>query len=178
MKQMTNLKRSLSLALCALLLAAAALGTTGCSSNSDNSNSSSDNSSFSASAAQGGSSAAGGSLPDSSAAGAADAAGAEVLGEGETVFPLTVTDGEGKSAAYQIRTDETTVGAALQALGLIEGEEGAYGLYVKTVCGITADYDADGSYWAFYIDGEYASTGVDSTEIVPGCSYALRVEQG
>lgn len=176
MKQMTNLKRSLSLALCALLLAAAALGTTGCSSGKNKD--SSVDSSFSASAAQGGSSAAGGSLPDSSAAGAADAAKAEVLGEGESVFALTVTDGEGKSAAYQIHTDETTVGAALQALGLIEGEEGAYGLYVKTVCGITADYDADGSYWAFYIDGEYASAGVDSTEIVPGCSYALRVEQG
>ncbi len=168
MKQMTNLKRSLSLALCALLLAAAALGTTGCS------NSNSNNSSSAAITSSGVT-----SLPgSSSAADASGAAGAEQLGEGETLFALTVTDGDGNSTAYQISTDETTVGAALQALGLIEGEESEYGLYVKTVCGITADYDTDGSYWAFYIDGEYASTGVDSTEIVPGCSYALRVEQG
>ena len=168
MKQMTNLKRSLSLALCALLLAAAALGTTGCS------NSNSNNSSSAAITSSGVT-----SLPgSSSAADASGAAEAEQLGKGETLFALTVTDGEGNSTAYQISTDETTVGAALQALGLIEGEESEYGLYVNTVCGITADYDTDGSYWAFYIDGEYASTGVDSTEIVPGSSYALRVEQG
>ena len=176
MKQMTNFKRSLSLALCVLLLAAAALGTTGCS----NSNSSNNSSSVSSTVSAPSSSSDVTSLPDSSGAAASDSTApeAEVLGEGENSFPLTVTDGDGKTMAYLINTDETTVGAALQALGLIEGEDSEYGLYVKSVCGITADYDVDGTYWAFYVDGEYASTGVDSTEIVAGSSYALRVEKG
>lgn len=102
--------------------------------------------------------------------------GAE-LGEGETQFALTITDGDGAQTHVTVNTDAATVGEALEALGLIQGEEGAYGLYVETVNGITADYDADKTYWAFYINGEYAMTGVDATEIVPGDHYELRVEQ-
>ena len=59
---------------------------------------------------------------------------------------------------------------------VIAGEDGQYGLYVKTVNGETVDYDKDGKYWAFYINGEYGMTGVDVTEIVEGDSYALKVE--
>ena len=71
---------------------------------------------------------------------------------------------------------KTTVGDALVELGMIEGEESEYGLYVKTVNGVTADYDKDGVYWAFYIDGEYASSGVDSTEITEGSTYSFKME--
>ncbi|MDD6283880.1 MAG: DUF4430 domain-containing protein [Firmicutes bacterium] len=102
---------------------------------------------------------------------------ATVLGEGDTSFSLTVADADGKETYFVINTDEKTVGAALLKLDLISGDESQYGLYVKKVNGITADYDADGTYWAFYIDGEYASTGVDSTDITDGASYALRVSK-
>ena len=70
-----------------------------------------------------------------------------------------------------------SVGAALQELELIDGEEGQYGLYVTTVNGITVDYDKDGMYWAFYVNDEYAQTGVDATEIKEGDSYALKAEK-
>ena len=103
--------------------------------------------------------------------------GAE-LGEGETEFLLTVRDAEGNATRITIRTNQTTVGGALQELGLIVGEEGPYGLYVKTVNGITADYDTDKAYWAFYINGEYAMSGVDVTDITAGDSYELAVERG
>ncbi len=49
--------------------------------------------------------------------------------------------------------------------------------YVKTVNGITADYDTDGTYWAFYVNGEYAMTGVDSTPVEDGAVYAFKVEK-
>jgi len=65
------------------------------------------------------------------------------------------------------------VGAALIKEGLIEGEEGPYGLYVKVVNGITAIYEEDGSYWAFYEDGEYALAGVDQTQIDPEVHYSF-----
>ena len=45
------------------------------------------------------------------------------------------------------------------------------------VNGITADYNVDGTYWAFYIDGEYAMTGVDVTDITAGSAYAMKVEK-
>lgn len=76
-----------------------------------------------------------------------------------------------------IHTDEETVGAALTALNIVAGEDSEYGLYIKTVNNITADYATDGSYWAFYIDGEYAVTGVDSTEINEEATYTLKVEK-
>ena len=99
-----------------------------------------------------------------------------VLGEGATTFKFTVRNGETEEE-FEIHTDKTTVGDALIELGLIEGEEGPYGLYVKKVNGIVADFDVDGTYWAFYINGEYAMTGVDATEIEDGCTYILSKEK-
>lgn len=107
---------------------------------------------------------------------ASDQTEATVLGEGDTVFYVSVTDKEGAETDFEIRTDKETVGEALLDLGLIEGEEGDYGLYVKTVNGITADYDKDGVYWAFYINGELASTGVSSTAVTEGEQYSFKVE--
>ncbi|MDE7311193.1 MAG: DUF4430 domain-containing protein [Eubacterium sp.] len=113
----------------------------------------------------------------------ADAAGSDasadggVLGEGSKVFSFTVVDKEGVQTQFEIHTDEETVGDALSALGLIEGDESEYGLYVKTVNGITADYDKDGMYWAFYINEEYAQTGVDATQVTEGDSYSFKMEK-
>jgi len=100
-----------------------------------------------------------------------------VLGEGSTQFTFTVVDGEGKETVFEIHTDKTTVGDALLELGLIAGDAGEFGLYVKTVNGITADYDVDQTYWAFYINGEYGMTGVDVTNIEAGATYSFKVEK-
>lgn len=99
-----------------------------------------------------------------------------VLGEGSREFAFTVIDQEGNETAFEIHTDKETVGEALTEVGLIAGEESEYGLYVKTVNGVTADYDTDGKYWAFYINDEYAQTGVDATEIKEGEAYSFRME--
>ena len=100
-----------------------------------------------------------------------------VLGEGQTMFLFTVVDKDGNETNFEIHTDKETVGEALLDLELIAGEEGEFGLYVKTVNGITADYDVDQTYWAFYMDGEYAMSGVDVTTIEEGKTYALKVEK-
>lgn len=100
----------------------------------------------------------------------------EVIGEGAAEFPLTIVDAEGKSIQITVKTDADTVGAALVDLGIIAGEDSEYGLYVKTVNGTTLDYEQDGMYWSFYINGEYAMTGVDLTAIEAGASYELKAE--
>ncbi len=100
-----------------------------------------------------------------------------VYGEGEKSFTFTVVDGEGNEVSCEVRTDKAVVGDALLELGLISGENGPYGLYVKNINGITADYDVNGTYWAFYIDGEYAMSGVDTTDIVEGSTYTFKVEK-
>lgn len=151
--KMTRTKKALSFILCIVLIAAIALFTTAC-----NDNKATDTTTTEVSTTE--------------------APKATVLGEGKTQFTITVTDLEGNETVFEINTDETTVGAALLDLNLIAGEEGQYGLYVKTVNGITVDYETDGAYWAFYVDGEYAVSGVDTTDIVAGTSYALKAEKG
>lgn len=99
------------------------------------------------------------------------------LGEGEKQFLLTVTDSEGDESTYRINTDKETVGDALLELKIIEGEQGPYGMYIKTVNGITADFSDGGNYWAFYVNGEYATAGVDMTQIDESAVYSLRVQR-
>ena len=97
------------------------------------------------------------------------------VGQGERSFALTVADRDGKENHFTVHTDCDTVGEALVEAQFISGEQGDYGLYIKTVNGISADYDTDGVYWAFYINGEYAMTGVDATQIDSDAVYALRI---
>ena len=91
-------------------------------------------------------------------------------------FTFKVVDAEGNEKTFDIATTETNVGEALLKEGLIAGDSGPYGIYVKQVNGITADYDTDGTYWAFYIDGEMAMAGVDATDITDGAEYMFKVE--
>ena len=100
-----------------------------------------------------------------------------VLGEGETKFLFTVVDKDGAETAFEIHTDKEIVGEALLELELIEGEEGDFGLFVKAVNGIVADYEVDKTYWAFYVNGEYAMSGVDMTTIEEAASYMFKVEK-
>ena len=144
----TRMKHALSCILCVVLLAAAALNMTGCSNSQTQ-------------------------APTQTQL-YTQSDTPHALGEGETTFPFAVADFDGKEVTFEISTDETVVGAALSELGLIAGEEGPYGLMVTHVNGVKLDYNEDKAYWAFYIDGEYAMTGVDQTKIQIGTAYAFR----
>ena len=145
--QKTRLKRSLSLILCIVLIAAMALMTTGCNDNNV-------------------------TAPGISAGEQQP----KTVGKGEKQFVFTVTDRDGNETAFDVHTDKTTVGDALLELNLIAGEDSQYGLFVKTVNGVTVDFDKDGKYWAFYENGKYANAGVDTTDIVEGATYSFKVE--
>lgn len=151
--QKTRLHKSLSFILCMVLIAVMALFATGCNGNETTSE---------------GTTLIGVTLPVED--------GAE-LGEGEKTIDLTIADKDGNETHVTVHTDKTIVGEALEEIGLLEGEEGAYGLFIKSVNGISADYDKDGVYWAFYINDEYAMSGIDQTELDETAAYALRVEK-
>lgn len=93
-------------------------------------------------------------------------------------FTFVVTDLEGNESTFDITTSKATVGEALLDEGLIVGEDSEFGLYVTSVNGMTADWDNDQTYWAFYIDGEYATTGVDATEVTEGATYSFVLTKG
>ena len=94
------------------------------------------------------------------------------LGSGAKAVIVEVK-AEEKSVTFTINTDKETLGDALLEHNLISGEKGPYGLYVKTVNGITADYDINQRYWSLTKDGGYMQKGVDGTEISDGEHYEL-----
>lgn len=152
--KMTRLKNKLSFILCIVLIAAIALFTTGCNDNTAETPEQ-------------------GSIQDTHSISENES---NELGVGETEFIFTVTDIDGKVTKFLIHTNKKTVGEALIELNLIAGEEGPYGMYVKTVNGDTYDYDTDGKYWAFYMNGEYAASSVELTDITEGATYSFKVE--
>ena len=92
----------------------------------------------------------------------------------EKTFTFEAFDLDGtKLFGGEITTSAATVGEALLKEGLVTGEDGPYGLYVQSVCGVVADYNTDATYWSFLIGGEYAMTGVDKTEILDGETYSF-----
>lgn len=143
--KMSSIRKTLSLIACIVLIAAMAFVTTGCSDNTTPTE-----------------------TPDLSQL------SATVIGEGETVFYFIAVDLDGNATKYEVHTSETTVGAALIGVELISGDPGPYGLYVKTVNGVTLDWDTHGKYWSLLIDGEYSMNGVDTVDIVPGTTYTFQ----
>ena len=100
-----------------------------------------------------------------------------IVGEGELSFLFQVVDPDGGEAWFRVLTDAETVGAALLDSGLVAGSESEYGLYVTSVCGLELIWSEENPhYWAFYINEEYAQTGVDSTPIEDETVYAFRAE--
>ena len=89
---------------------------------------------------------------------------------GDKTVALEVTHGDGSVVRFDIRTDAQSLRDALEQEGLIAGEESAYGLYVLTVDGETAD-EALRQWWCFTKGGEQLNTGVDDTLIADGEQY-------
>lgn len=94
------------------------------------------------------------------------------FGKGAKTVEVEVKAGE-QSITFTIKTDKATLADALLEHKLVAGDESQYGLYVKVVNGITADYDVDQSYWAFCKNGEMMMVGVSSAEIADGEHYEL-----
>lgn len=90
---------------------------------------------------------------------------------------VTVTHKDGSTKDFTYETTEEMLGKALADEGLIEGEEGQYGLFVTTVDGYKAD-EGSQEWWCLTVDGESATTGIDSTPIEEGKEYGLVLTVG
>lgn len=97
-------------------------------------------------------------------------------GQEEAAIVFIVTFLDGTTETHNITTSREYLRGALEDEGLISGDESEYGLYVKTVCGQTLSYETDGKYWALYVGGQYATSGVDTTKITDGETYEFRAE--
>ena len=91
---------------------------------------------------------------------------------------VTVVHSDGSSKIFEYETEEEFLGPLLLAEGLIQGEDGPYGLEIIEVDGETAIYESTGAYWALYEGDEYALQGVDTTPVVDEGTYKLEYTRG
>ena len=92
-------------------------------------------------------------------------------------FTLKIVHGDGTEVTKDVTTHKDTLGEALLDEGLIAGEEGAYGLFVKTVDGETVD-DAKEQWWCLTRGGQQVNTGVDSTPVEDGATFEFTLTTG
>lgn len=93
--------------------------------------------------------------------------------QGDKTITVEVVHGDDSTKTFTYETAAEYLGELLLAEGLIQGEQGPYGLYIIQVDGERAVYETDGAYWALYQGGDYASTGVDQTPMADGDVFSL-----
>ena len=92
---------------------------------------------------------------------------------GSKEITLTVVHSDGSEKQFTYRTDEEYLGAVLLAEGIVQGEDGPYGLTIYVVDGERADWNENQSYWALYVGQDYATAGADATPVHDGDSFQL-----
>ena len=97
------------------------------------------------------------------------------LGNGATTITVDVVYNE-HTVKFTLKTDKTTLADALLEHGVIEGENGPYGIFINKTNGIEVS-DLDHTYWAIYIGETMAMTGADGITIENGASYRFVYEK-
>lgn len=94
---------------------------------------------------------------------------------GKKNITIEVVNSSEKSTVYDVSTEaEFLRGAMDDAEGLeYSGEEGDYGIMVKTVNGELADYNTNGAYWSFNVNGEYCNHGIDTQPVNDGDEFVI-----
>ena len=99
------------------------------------------------------------------------------VSEGSKSITVTVVHGDLSSDVFTVRTDAEYLGEALTAEGLIEGEQGQFGMFISSVDGEKAD-DAAQQWWCLTKSGGTVMTGVDMTPIADGDCFELTLTTG
>ena len=102
---------------------------------------------------------------------------ARAIRQGQKAVGVTVVYADATTDEFSFSTDAEFLRQALEEQKLVEGEESQYGLYVKTVNGVTAD-EAKEEWWCFTKDGEDVMTGVDSTPVADGDHFEITLKTG
>lgn len=97
--------------------------------------------------------------------------------QGGKTITVNVVFADGTQNTHTIATDAEYLRGALEQENLVAGDESEYGLFVKTVDGVTAD-EANQEWWCFTKGGETLETGVDSTPIADGDTFEITLTQG
>lgn len=97
--------------------------------------------------------------------------------EGRKTVTVQVVHSDGASRDFTLETEEACLGPALIAGGVVEDNQGPYGLYILTADGETAEESAQ-EWWKLTKGGEMVNTGVDATPIADGDAFELTLMVG
>lgn len=87
------------------------------------------------------------------------------LGDGAKTVSIDI-EAEEQKITITLKTDKATLGEAMYEHGLINDPS-----FFNVLNGITADWNADQAYWAFYSGEDYMTVGVAETAISGGEHY-------
>lgn len=95
--------------------------------------------------------------------------------EGSKSITIEVVNKAGESTVYEVHTDAEYLRQAMEeAEGLtFTGSEGEFGMMVESVNEETADYAADGAYWAFFVNDEYCNYSIDQQPVADGDAFRI-----
>lgn len=96
----------------------------------------------------------------------------ESEGAGKTIT-VEVVHKDNSTKTFTYTTQEEYLAGVLVGEGLVEDNQGSFGLYILVVDGERADYEQDGAYWALLKDGEATTTGASETPVNDGDSFSL-----
>lgn len=97
--------------------------------------------------------------------------------QGEKEITVTVIHSNQEEVSFTYRTNAEYLGEVLTENGLVEGSEGAYGLFITTADGETAD-ESKQQWWCITKFGEQVNTSADTTPIQDKDTYELTLKEG
>ena len=99
----------------------------------------------------------------------------KTLATPKTVY-VSVINGDDCNV-FSLTTTGDTLRDALDEISLVDGEDGAYGLFIKTVNGYTVNEENE-EWWCITKSGEAVFEGVDSIKISDGDKYEITLKTG
>lgn len=96
---------------------------------------------------------------------------------GSKQITVQVIHKDSSTEDFSLSTGQEFLGRALVDGGVVEDNQGAYGLYILTAGGETAD-ESNQEWWQITKGGEYLMTGADETPIADGDHYELTLIVG
>ena len=97
--------------------------------------------------------------------------------EGAKTVVVKVIHGDQSTNEFEYQTDEAYLGEVMKSDGLVEGEDGQYGLYITSADGEEAD-DSKQQWWCLTKGGEQVNTSADQTPIEDGDVFELTLTEG
>lgn len=80
-----------------------------------------------------------------------------------------------EKTTYELTTDAEFLRQVMEETEDLSfsGAESEYGMMVDTINGVTADYDINGAYWSFYVNGDYCNYGIDTQPVLDGDAFSI-----